>query len=55
MASAFQLREPDTGERCTQSGSIWVSGSADALGTTDDPDLRFCIVYRDTCDPSTQP
>ncbi|MFD3459201.1 hypothetical protein ACFWVM_05790 [Nocardia fluminea] len=24
------------------------------LGTIDNPDLRFCIGYRDTCDPSTQ-
>ncbi|MEV0538426.1 helix-turn-helix domain-containing protein [Nocardia salmonicida] len=49
----LQLREPDTGE--LYSVRIHLGSRVRArLGTTDNPDLRFCIVYRDTCDPSTQ-
>ncbi|MGW6120873.1 MmyB family transcriptional regulator [Nocardia sp. NPDC055165] len=49
----LQLREPNTGQ--LYSVRIHLGSRVRAhLGTTDNPDIRFCIGYRDNCDPSTQ-
>ncbi|WP_338767866.1 helix-turn-helix domain-containing protein [Nocardia vulneris] len=49
----LQLREPDTGKPYWVRIHLGVKGRRH-LGTGDTSALRFCISYRDPCDPPTQ-
>ncbi|PKV80490.1 MmyB family transcriptional regulator [Nocardia fluminea] len=49
----LRLREPDTGELYCVRIHLGAKGYTH-LGTNDTPDLRFCMGYRDPCDPPIQ-